>query len=157
PWILRAVAAVPGPIADALPLRPIVVLALRQVFHDPRLVTREEVAEYLAPLRRPGAARVVREILRSDDAMGFPEVVRGVRAPTLVVWGRYDRWIPVRDAERFAAEIPGARVVLVESGHMPQEELPAETAALIEEFLAGVPEIRTASRPASCLDCAMAP
>ena len=153
PWILRLVAALPAGIADAMPRRPMVKLALRQIFHDQRLVTPEKVAEYVAPLRRPGAARVVRQILLSEDAMGFPEIVRVVRAPTLVVWGRYDRWIPARDAERYASDIPGARVVLVDSGHMPQEERPAETAGLIEEFLAGPPETRTAS----CLDCVSVP
>jgi pimeloyl-ACP methyl ester carboxylesterase len=147
PWIVRLVAAVPGPLADAMPLRPMVTLALRQVFHDRRLVTPDEVAEYVAPLRRPGAVRVIRQILLSEDALGFPEIVRGVRAPTLVVWGRYDRWIPARDAERFASDVPGARVVLLDAGHMPQEERPAETAGLIEEFLAGVPETRSASCP----------
>ena len=149
PWILRLVAALPAGVADAMPRRLMVTLALRQVFHDRRLLTAERVAEYVAPLRRPGAVRVVRQILLSEDALGFPEIVRGVRAPTLVVWGRYDAWITPRDAERFASDIPGARVVLVEAGHMPQEERPAETAGLIEEFLAGPPETRTAS----CLDC----
>jgi pimeloyl-ACP methyl ester carboxylesterase len=70
-----------------------------------------------------------------------------VRAPTLIVWGRYDTWIPPRDAERFEADIPGARVVLVETGHMPQEERPAETAALIERFLSA--EVSAPARPGS--------
>jgi hypothetical protein len=77
--------------------------------------------------------------------MGFPEVVRGVHAPTLVVWGRYDAWVDPRDAERFAADIRGARVVLIESGHMPQEERPAETAALVSDFLDAQAGTRTAS------------
>jgi pimeloyl-ACP methyl ester carboxylesterase len=145
PWILRLVAAVPAGVAEALPLRRVVTLALRQVFHDRSLVTAERVAEYVAPLRRPGAVAVVRQILLSEDAMGFPEVVRGVHAPTLVVWGRYDAWVDPRDAERFAADIRGARVVLVESGHMPQEERPAETAALISDFLDAQAGTRTAS------------
>jgi pimeloyl-ACP methyl ester carboxylesterase len=144
PWILRLVAALPAGVADAMPRRPMVTLALRQVFHDRRLLTAERVAEYVAPLRRPGASRVVRQILLSEDAMGFPEIVRSVHAPTLVVWGRYDAWVSPRDAERFASDIPGARVVLLESGHMPQEERPTETAALIDDFLAATPGTRMA-------------
>ena len=136
PFVLRVAAGVPAVMADALPLRPMVSLALHQVFHDDRLVTPDRIAEYVAPLRRPGATRVLRALLLTADDLGFPGVVRGVRAPTLIVWGRYDAWIPVRDAARFAADVPGARVALVEAGHMPQEERPAETAALIEAFLA---------------------
>jgi pimeloyl-ACP methyl ester carboxylesterase len=135
PFVLRLAAAVPAPVLEALPIRPMVQLGLRQVFHDDALVTPDKVAEYVAPMRRPGAATALHELMLGTDDLHFPGVIRDVRAPTLVVWGRYDTWIPPRDAQRFAADIPGARVVLVETGHMPQEERPAETAALIEEFL----------------------
>ncbi len=60
-----------------------------------------------------------------------------VRAPTLVVWGREDTWIPVAHARRFTDAIPGSTaVVLDDCGHMPQEEKPAEVAALLLRFLA---------------------
>jgi pimeloyl-ACP methyl ester carboxylesterase len=147
PFVLRLAAAVPAPVLEVLPIRPLVKVGLRQVFHDDTLVTADKVAEYVAPLRRPGAAAALRELLLGTDDLHFPGVIRGVRAPTLIVWGRYDTWIPPRDAQRFAADIPGARVVLVETGHMPQEERPAETAALIEEFLKT--EVSAPGRPAS--------
>ena len=136
PFVLRLAAGVPAVLAEALPLRPLVSLSLRQVFHDDRLVTPDRIAEYVAPLRRPGATRVLRALLLTSDDLGFPGVVREVHAPALIVWGRYDAWIPVRDAARFAADIPGSRVAMLEAGHMPQEERPADTAALIEGFLA---------------------
>ncbi len=135
PWILRVAAAVPPAVVAALPVRPMMTLALRQVFHDDGLVTPARVAAYVEPLRRPGAAAALNRLLMAPDALGFPEVIRRVQAPTLIIWGRYDEWIPLRDATRFAADIPGARVAFVEAGHMPQEERPAETAALIEDFL----------------------
>jgi pimeloyl-ACP methyl ester carboxylesterase len=137
PLLLRVAAAIPAPALETLPIRPLVSLGLRQVFHDRRLVTPDKVAEYVAPMRRPGASAALHELLLGTDDLHFPGVIRQVRAPTLIVWGRYDTWIPPRDAERFAADIAGARVVMMESGHMPQEERPAETAALIEEFLGG--------------------
>jgi pimeloyl-ACP methyl ester carboxylesterase len=147
PFVLRLAAAVPAPVLETLPIRPMVKVGLRQVFHDDTLVTSDKVAEYVAPLRRPGAAAALHELLLGTDDLHFPGVIHGVRAPTLIVWGRYDTWIPPRDAQRFAAEIPGARVVLVETGHMPQEERPAETAALIEEFLRA--EVSAPARPGS--------
>jgi pimeloyl-ACP methyl ester carboxylesterase len=137
PLLLRMAGAIPAPVLEALPVRPMVTLGLRQVFHDDRLVTPDKVAEYVAPMRRPGASAALHELLLGTGDLGFPGVIRGVRAPTLIVWGRYDTWIPPRDAARFAADIPGARIVFVEAGHMPQEERPSETAVLIEEFLPG--------------------
>lgn len=135
PWLLRMVAALPEGVASAFPIRPLVRLALRQIFHDRRLVTPSRIEEVAAPLSRAGAARAVRAILLSSNSLGLPDIVRTVRAPTLVIWGRFDKWVSPGDAGKFAADIPGAQVAMVDAGHMPQEERPAETAALIEAFL----------------------
>jgi pimeloyl-ACP methyl ester carboxylesterase len=137
PLILRLIGTAPVSAAlDALPIRRRVVrTALRQVFHDPARVTPERVEEYLAPLARPGTTEALRSLLAPQSSFGLPGLVREVRVPTLIVWGRNDRWIPVADADRFAAAIPGARkVVLEECGHVPQEERPAEVVHLLEEF-----------------------
>jgi len=137
PLILRLVGTAPVAAAlDALPVRRRVVrAALRQVFHDPARVTPERIEEYLAPLARPGATEAVRSLLARPGGFGLPALVSEVRVPTLIVWGRNDRWIPLADADRFAAAIPGSRkVVLEECGHVPQEERPAEVVHLLEEF-----------------------
>jgi pimeloyl-ACP methyl ester carboxylesterase len=137
PLILRLLGF--GPVAaalDALPVRRhVVTAALRQVFYDRALVTPEKVEEYLAPLARSGATEAIRSLLARQAAFGLPALVREVRVPTLIVWGRNDRWIPAADADRFASAIPAARkVVLEECGHVPQEERPAELVHLLEEF-----------------------
>jgi pimeloyl-ACP methyl ester carboxylesterase len=135
PWLLRLMGAAPAGVARAFPIRPLVRVALRQIFHDRRLITPTRIEEVAAPLRRPGAAGAVRAILLSTDSLGLPGIVRTVHAPTLVLWGRFDTWVAPGDAAKFAADIPGAQVVMLDAGHMPQEERPAETAALIESFL----------------------
>ena len=137
PLILRLLGF--GPVAaalDALPVRRrVVTAALRQVFYDRAHVTPEKVEEYLAPLARPGATEAIRSLLARQAAFGLPALVREVRVPTMIVWGRNDRWIPAADADRFASAIPAARkVVLEECGHVPQEERPAELVHLLEEF-----------------------
>ena len=147
PFLLRVAGAIPAPVLEALPVRPMVAVGLRQVFHDDSLVTPDKIAEYVAPMRRPGASAALHGLLLGTDDLHFPGVIREVRAPTLILWGRYDTWIPPRDADRFAADIPGARVVMMETGHMPQEERPAETAARVEEFLGA--ELSAPARPAS--------
>jgi pimeloyl-ACP methyl ester carboxylesterase len=136
PFVLRVPTWVPEPLAESMPVRPMVKLGLRQVFHDDSKITPERLAEYVAPMRRPGASRYARRLLAGADSWGFPEVIRTVRARTLVLWGRYDAWIPLADAWRFGADIPGSPVRVLEAGHMPQEEKPEETAAAIVDFLA---------------------
>jgi pimeloyl-ACP methyl ester carboxylesterase len=140
PWILRAVEWPPvGALLERLPVRRALVrMALRQVVYDDALVTAERVEEYWAPLTRPGAVASLRALLSSRHALGasFPEVAARVRAPTLLLWGRDDAWIPISDAERFLAAISGSRKhVLERCGHLPQEERPRDTAGLILEFL----------------------
>jgi pimeloyl-ACP methyl ester carboxylesterase len=140
PLILRAVGWAPVSAAlEVLPVRRLMVRgALRQVFHDDSLVTKEKVEEYLAPLTRPGSTAAQRALLARPDVFGLPGLVSEVRVPTLVIWGRHDSWIPVDDADLFVAAIPGSRkVVLEECGHVPQEERPKEVVHLVQEFAPG--------------------
>ncbi len=59
-----------------------------------------------------------------------------VSAPTLVVWGRQDRLIPLAHGERYAATIPGARLVVIDNcGHMPVLERPDALDEILIEFL----------------------
>ena len=137
PRLLRLVGSAPaGAVLEALPVRRwLVATALRQVFYDPSRVSSEKVEEYLAPLARPGAMEAIRSLLAQPGGYGLPGLISEVRVPTLIIWGRHDRWIPLADADRFAAAIPSARkVVLEECGHVPQEERPAEVVHLLEEF-----------------------
>jgi pimeloyl-ACP methyl ester carboxylesterase len=139
PAVVRALGAVPPAVFELLPLaRPSTTLGLRQVFHDSRLLTRERVDEYLAPMVRPGTAAALRSLLGSRAGLDVPAQVARIRQPTLVVWGRDDRWIAVSDASRFLAAIPGSRGEVLDScGHMPQEERPADFARMVLAFLAG--------------------
>jgi len=135
PWLLRVFGRAGG-LLDLLPQRPIMRLGLRQVFYDDSRVTDERLEEYLGPMGRPGARAASRRLLAGARSFGLPGLVRQVKAPTLVIWGANDAWIPPADADQFVRDIPGARkVVLPECGHVPQEERPEEVARLILQFL----------------------
>ncbi len=130
-----------GALADRLPVRgKLLRLALHQVFHDPALVTEERYNEYLAPLLRPGSTQATLSLLHSRtlEPRLVAELAAKVKAPTLVLWGRQDRWIPVAQADRFVAAIPGARkVVFDDCGHLPQEERPTDVLRWLQEFPEG--------------------
>ncbi|MET0558053.1 MAG: alpha/beta fold hydrolase [Solirubrobacterales bacterium] len=57
-----------------------------------------------------------------------------IAVPTLVVWGRCDPVIPVRVGRRIAASIPGARLAVLESGHVPYASDPDAFAAELVPF-----------------------
>jgi pimeloyl-ACP methyl ester carboxylesterase len=79
---------------------------------------------------------LVQSIVRGEDLLG-PEM-KQLSVPTLVVWGRDDRVISPRAGDAFAADIPGARkVVLDRCGHRPQTECATTFNAEVTAFLVG--------------------
>ncbi len=139
PATVRLATSAAAPLVGLLPgKRLLVESSLRQVFHDAAHVTPERVSEYLAGAQRPGTLRAMRSLGSSlTDAPGVVvEALARIEAPTLVVWGDDDRWIPLAHADRFVAAIPGARKIVIPAcGHVPQEERPDLTARLVLEFL----------------------
>jgi pimeloyl-ACP methyl ester carboxylesterase len=60
-----------------------------------------------------------------------------ISAPTLVVWGADDRVVPRECGERYAREIAGARLEVVDgAGHAVDLEQPSRLAALVRGFSA---------------------
>ncbi len=55
---------------------------------------------------------------------------------TLIIWGRHDEWIPLRNAYKFDSLIPNSELLIYEdAGHVPMEELPERTARDLKKFL----------------------
>jgi pimeloyl-ACP methyl ester carboxylesterase len=137
PFLVRLLASrTAAALAERLPVKRLLTrLFLRRLIEDETRITDERINEYVAPLLRPGAMASARSLLLSRFDEGFVADLGGIRAKTLVLWGRFDPWLPESHADRFVAEIKGARKVVLETGHMPQEEKPAEVARLIAEFL----------------------
>jgi pimeloyl-ACP methyl ester carboxylesterase len=58
------------------------------------------------------------------------------RGPVLVVWGRHDRFVPVRATARVPAVYPQAEVAILDgSAHLPMVEEPRTVGALVRAFL----------------------
>jgi pimeloyl-ACP methyl ester carboxylesterase len=57
-----------------------------------------------------------------------------IAAPTLVIWGKRDPVIPLKVGRRIAAAIPGAELVVFDTGHAPQVSDPAGFAAQLIPF-----------------------
>jgi len=52
-----------------------------------------------------------------------------ITAPTVLAWGRHDPVLPLRAAETARGLIPGSRLVVIDSGHLPHTTCPAAVAA----------------------------
>ena len=59
-----------------------------------------------------------------------------IAAPTLLMWGQRDRWIPVSLVDRWKQDLPSVKVKLYPgAGHVPMEEIPEETSVDAHAFL----------------------
>jgi pimeloyl-ACP methyl ester carboxylesterase len=69
---------------------------------------------------------------RLDDRMGT------IKVPTLVVWGKQDKLLPIAAGEKYAAGIAGAKLVSFDKcGHVPPIEKTEEFLAAVTGFLGG--------------------
>ena len=129
-----------GRISEHLLPRPLIVQGLHAVYGDIAQINEALVDRYFElTLREGNRAALVQRAQTWTPGEGV-EHVRGVSAPTLILWGGRDRLIPPALALRFAADIPGSRVQMFDQlGHVPQEEDPAATVAAMQAFLAELP------------------
>jgi pimeloyl-ACP methyl ester carboxylesterase len=96
-------------------------------FHNPE-GHRDDMAELLETMEQPEAQRAFLSMLRSASSIAGQAVSAldrlGLAAfPILIVWGRQDHVFPVQHAERAAAVVPEAELLIIEDcGHFPQLE-----------------------------------
>ena len=110
--------------------------SVRDAYADPRRVTPDLIDRYYELALRAGNRRALVQRFRQVPAGVDADRIRAVAVPTLVLWGREDRIIPVEWARRFHEDIAGSRLVILDGlGHVPQEEDPQRSVEPVEEFL----------------------
>jgi pimeloyl-ACP methyl ester carboxylesterase len=106
------------------------------LFHDKSLVTDRMVDEQLAMRLR--SAFTITKIQEAGERGTLTEQdVRSVKAPALILWGKYDELANPAGADRLERAIPGSQKVIIDNcGHMPQLEKADEFNRLVRDFLA---------------------
>ncbi len=99
-------------------------------------VSNERIDAFYDAFNTPAARGSALATLRATvDTRTVVATTTRVQTPTLVVWGRWDKIYPSGNGQRLAREIRGAGFELMDAGHTPQEERPAELAHAIARFL----------------------
>jgi pimeloyl-ACP methyl ester carboxylesterase len=130
-----------GEIADIFLLSPTEMTAT--MFYDPKQAPEYEQLYGAQPTpeeqdlltrNREMAARITWKPYMHDPRL--PPLLRRLRMPTLIVWGRHDAIVPVNCAEIYHQNIRGSQLVIMEQcGHVPQIEKPQEFVNIVSEFL----------------------
>jgi len=116
---------------------------LRSTYFDPVRVTAADVDQYYAPVAQPQYGRALMGVLRQFRFDALQGRLDRIAAPTLVLWGEEDRWVPLGLGRALAAGITrSAFLSVARAGHSVQEEAPDEVNHLVIRFLKdGLPRI----------------
>jgi pimeloyl-ACP methyl ester carboxylesterase len=112
---------------------------LRYIVYDPTRIQDAQVEGYAAPLRTARGKRAVLETARRIMPANLAQIATRfgeITAPTLLLWGRHDKIIPLWVGQRLERDLPNARLIVLERcGHVPPEECPEESLRVVREFL----------------------
>jgi pimeloyl-ACP methyl ester carboxylesterase len=77
---------------------------------------------------------ITESIIRGEDFLD--DIVKTIKRPALIVWGRQDGLVPLAEGQRFNKDIAGSKMVVIdECGHVPNAEKPGEFNAALLKFL----------------------
>jgi pimeloyl-ACP methyl ester carboxylesterase len=126
-----------------------------KAFFDPSILTEEAIVFSTELARLPGAHAAFLKTLRSfSNFFGFnsdfvdalhkklPRII----APTLVIWGKQDRFVPAAHAAVLSRLLPNVVVEIWEScGHVPQVEQPKRFNETTLKFLESASDFKSHS------------
>ena len=129
------------PIPD---LNPSSLAAMRgmmeAVFYDTSWLSEDALRKIFTDKLAVHDGYTVRSILGNPGlgAERLDERLPSIKVPTLVTWGKQDKLLPIASGERYAAGIPGAKLVSFDKcGHVPAVEKAEEFLAAVMSFLGG--------------------
>ncbi len=108
--------------------RFIVEQSLKEVYGDDSRLHDDIITMSHDLLLREGNRQAFIARMNTIDADNLHKLGQ-VQAPTLILWGDADAWVPATDAKHFQQHIKGAQLKLYPgAGHIPMEELAQQTA-----------------------------
>ncbi len=116
--------------------RALVAEGLRSVYGDPGKVTDALIDQVHDMVRHEGNRQVSKMRLKLPQELLLEGRLKEIRQPTLILWGAKDGLTPLSMGQQFDEGIPNSTLHVFEgAGHVPMEEIPAESAAVAEAFL----------------------
>ena len=113
-------------------------LLTSKVFYNKAFLTDAAIDQAIAARLAAGDGytinSITESIIRGEDFLD--DIVKSIKRPTLLVWGRQDGLVPLTEGERFNKDIAGSKLIVIDQcGHVPNVEKPAEFNAAVLKFL----------------------
>ncbi len=125
-------------VAETLPLGRMARWVLRNSYRTVEKLSDEELETYIQELRAPGRRRAIIQIIRAvlpPDTTEFEARLKTIRSPALLIWGKFDETVPIALGRRLLRDLPDARLMELDAGHVPNQECPDEVVTLMRGFL----------------------
>ncbi len=111
---------------------------LEACYYDKALASSDMVEQIHKPLCKTDIRKAQLSYSKNINWKETEAALPLIQSPTLVIWGKHDRYIPVKFAKQFQRLIPDARLVIIDNcGHSAHEECPEIVNSLILNFLKG--------------------
>tara|TARA_R110001592_G_scaffold7321_12_gene41131 strand:+ start:573 stop:1529 length:957 start_codon:yes stop_codon:yes gene_type:complete len=118
--------------------KSLVKKSVENVYGNPDLVTSELVDRYYDLTLREGNRNALKERFKQTVPGDLAKKISTINVPTLIIWGRKDKLIPIKLAMKFKKDIINSQLVVFDDlGHVPHEENPQATVAVVKQFLQG--------------------
>jgi len=109
--------------------------SMKEVYHNDDLVTDELIDRYYELYLRAGNRQAFIDRV-NNLAYTDPTLIKTIKTPTLIQWGKTDEWVPLANAYKFQKDIVGSKLIVYDNaGHLPMEEIPTQTAQDARAFL----------------------
>ena len=108
---------------------------LEEVYYDENKLTDLKIDTYRDMILRENNRKsfISRSLLKPKD---HTNRLKLISAPTQIIWGNEDAWIPVSNSKFFKEAIANVRIdIMQETGHVPMEERPLESLGLLLNFI----------------------
>jgi pimeloyl-ACP methyl ester carboxylesterase len=113
-------------------------LLVAKVFYNKAFLTDAAIDQAIAARLAAGDGytinSITESIIRGEDFLD--DIVKTIKRPTLLIWGRQDGLVPLAMGERFNKDIAGSKMVVIDQcAHVPNFEKPGEFNAALLKFL----------------------
>jgi len=129
----------PNSVLMVTPPELLAQLLLRVVSAPGRKIPDGDVEGYAEPFRDEGTRHAfiaTAKAIFDDNKPKMGERYRSIRQPTLLIWCRGDKVVPLATGRRLARQIKSARLeILSRCNHLPQDEVPDALLAKLKTFL----------------------
>ncbi len=118
--------------------RPLIDQGLKADVYDKTLITPALVDRFAEFQRAPGHREILMGVGLGARQAPTAQLLSTIKVPTLILWGESDPLIEPKAAKKFQAAIPGSKLITYPHvGHLPQLEIPRQSAADAAAFLKG--------------------